>query len=139
MTQRAHELLACRLIKLAVLEEAYKAAAVSQALGQRVVEQGQVCKLYLATVLAIQEVIVAEEQVDIHLEVLGRHIYSTTKQEVLDTLPLVQQVASLDTIATTVLIRLTVELAILPAALLEEATDSYTIQVIRIAIAVYNL
>ena len=33
MTQRAHELLACRLIKLAVLEEAYKAAAVSQALG----------------------------------------------------------------------------------------------------------
>ena len=81
----------------------------------------------------------AEEQVDIHLEVLGRHIYSTTKQEVLDTLPLVQQVASLDTIATTVLIRLTVELAILPAALLEEATDSYTIQVIRIAIAVHNL
>ena len=72
-------------------------------------------------------------------EVLGRHIYSATKQEVLDTLPLVRQVASLDAITTTVLIRLTVELATLPAILLEEAADGYTAQAVGITIAVYNL
>jgi hypothetical protein len=138
VTQRAHELLTCCLIQLAVLEEAYEAAAGSWALRQRVVEQGQVCELYLTAVLATEEVIVAEEQVYACPEVLG-HIYSTTEQEVLDTLPLVWRVASLDTITATVPVRITIKLAALPATLLEEATDSCTARVLCIATAVRDL
>jgi hypothetical protein len=85
VTQHAYKLFACYLVQLAVLEEGYEAAAGSRAFRQRVVEQGQVCKLYLATVLATEEVVVAEEQVSMHLEVL-EYIYSATEEEVLDTL-----------------------------------------------------
>jgi hypothetical protein len=81
---------------------------------------------------------VAKEQVGTRPEVLG-HVRGAAKQEVLDTLPLLWRIASLDPVTVTVLIRLTVELATLPATLLKEATDGHAARVVRIAIAVRDL
>ena len=77
----------------------------------------------------------AKEQVDACTKVLQR-VRGTTEQQVLDTLLLVRRVASLDTVAPAVLAARAVELASLPAALLEEATDGYDAGVLGIAIPI---
>jgi hypothetical protein len=66
-------------------------------------------------------------------------VRGAAKQEVLDALPLLWRVAGLDPVTTTVLVRLAVVLATLPATLLEEATDGYAARVVCIAIAVCDL
>jgi hypothetical protein len=81
---------------------------------------------------------VAKEQVSTCPEVLG-HVHSAAKQEVLDILPLLWRVASLDPVTAMVLVCLVLELATLPATLLKEATDGNATQVACIAIAMCDL
>ena len=80
----------------------------------------------------------AKDQIDTCTEVLRRVCYAA-KEEVLDLVPLIRRVASLDAVAPAVLIAGAVVLAPLLALLLEEATDGCATWVLCIAIAVRDL